>query len=143
MKFIVAVTCLLAATTAVRGLDQDAVIAKYMEYLMPNVQPCADEFHMTEDQAKNIQQAADGMDLKQLGCLKGCVMKRMGMLTGNNEFHLEPVYTMIESVHAGNDAEIQDVKKIAEECITSIQGEPDECNIGTIYSDCYIQKLFN
>ncbi|XP_031841006.1 uncharacterized protein LOC116430673 [Nomia melanderi] len=142
MKIIIAVACLLAIASSARGLDQDAVIAKYMEYLMPDVKPCADEFHMTEEQASNIQTAAATMDLRQMGCMKACVMKRMNILTGL-DFHLEPIYKMIDTVHTGNDGEIADVRNIAESCVAEINGETDECNIGNKYTDCYIAKLFS
>ncbi|XP_003700073.1 general odorant-binding protein 28a-like [Megachile rotundata] len=143
MKFLVAATCLLAAMTVVRGMDQDAIMAKYMEYLMPDVQPCAQEFHLTEDEANNIQAASQTVDLQKLGCMKACVMRRVGMLTGSNEYHLEPVYKMIDVIHAGNDAEIQSVKKIADDCLGDATGESDECIAANKYTDCYIKKLFN
>ncbi|PBC33988.1 odorant binding protein [Apis cerana cerana] len=66
--------------TAVRGIDQDTIVAKYMEYLMPDIMPCADELHISEDIATNIQAAKNGADMKQLGCLKACVMKRIDMV---------------------------------------------------------------
>lgn len=34
--------------TLVRGIDQDTVMGKYMEYLMPDIKPCADEMHVSE-----------------------------------------------------------------------------------------------
>nr|WNA08365.1 odorant binding protein 8 [Megachile saussurei] len=142
MKFLVAVTCLLATMTIVRGMDQETIMGKYMEYLMPDVQPCADKFHLSEDETNNIQVASQSMDQTKLGCLKACVMRRIGMLTGDNEFHLEPVYKMIEVVHAGDDAEIQSVKKIADDCLASATGDSDECVVGNNYTDCYVKKLF-
>ncbi|XP_043251534.1 uncharacterized protein LOC122396869 [Colletes gigas] len=141
MKAILVVTCLLAAATVVHSIDQDTIIPKYMEYLMPDVKPCADELHITEEQASNVQQARDGVDLRQMGCLKACVMKRMSILTGL-DFHVEPIYKMIETVHAGNDEDIKLVKNIATECVGSIKGETDECVMGNKYTDCYIQNLF-
>lgn len=59
------------------------------------------------------------------------------------DFHPEPLHKMIEVVHAGNDAEIESVKKIASDCVGALEGETDECNIGNKYTDCYIEKLFN
>lgn len=35
--------------TAVRGIDQDTIVAKYMEYLMPDIMPCADELHVSNE----------------------------------------------------------------------------------------------
>lgn len=142
MKTVLAVACFLAAASVVRGIDQDEIIGKYMEYLQPDLKPCADEFHFSEDQISNIQTAGSS-NLKQMGCLKACVMKRMSILTDGNVFHLEPIYKMIDTVHAGNDADIQFVKKIAVDCHDEIKGEADECNIGDKYTDCYIEKLFN
>ena len=142
MKILLAVTCLLAAATIVRGMDQDALIAKYMEYLTPDLTPCAEEFHITQEQATNIQQANTGVDARSMGCLKACVMKRMSILIGT-DFHLEPIYTMIEKVHADNPEEIQSVRQIASSCTEGIKGESDECNIGNKYTDCYIEKLFS
>ncbi|XP_017795524.1 PREDICTED: uncharacterized protein LOC108576958 [Habropoda laboriosa] len=142
MKNFAIVTCLLAATTVVRGIDQDNVIAKYMEYLMPEVKPCADEFHITEEAATNIQRADSGADMRQMGCLKACVMKRMGILTGL-DFHMEPILKMIDVVHADNPADKDMVIKIANDCTAEIKGETDECNIGNKYTDCYVEKLFN
>ncbi|XP_043789747.1 uncharacterized protein LOC122713395 [Apis laboriosa] len=142
MNTLVTVTCLLAAVTAVRGIDQDTIVAKYMEYLMPDIMPCADELHVSnEDIVTNIQAAKNGADMKQLGCLKACVMKRIGMLKGT-ELNVEPVYKMIDVVHAGNADDIQLVRGIANECIENAKGETDECNIGNKYTDCYIEKLF-
>ncbi|KAK1134675.1 hypothetical protein K0M31_007455 [Melipona bicolor] len=142
MKTILAVACLLAAATVVRGMDQDAVIGKYMEYLMPDIKPCADQFNIAQETATNIQQAAAAADLKQMGCMKACVMKRMNALQDGNTFNVEPIYKMIEVVHAGSDEDIKFVKTIASECGESLKGETDECNIGTKYTDCYIQKMF-
>ncbi|XP_053997017.1 uncharacterized protein LOC128886311 isoform X3 [Hylaeus anthracinus] len=141
MKIIVAVACVLATATVVRGIDQD-IIPKYMEYLMPDVKPCADELHITEEQATNVQSPHGEADLKVMGCLKACVMKRMNVLTGL-DFHVEPILKMIETVHAGNDAEIDMVKNIAKECVGTLSGETDECNIGNKYTDCYIEKIFS
>ncbi|XP_076238306.1 uncharacterized protein LOC143181663 [Calliopsis andreniformis] len=140
MKTILSVVCLLAATTVVRGMDQDAVIAKYMEYLMPDVQPCADELKITEQDVTNIQSITSST--AKLGCLKACVMKRMSILTGM-DFHLEPIYKMIEVVHAGNAEDIAFVRNIASDCTSEIQGVTDECVLGDKYTDCYIEKLFN
>ncbi|XP_043521453.1 uncharacterized protein LOC122534664 [Frieseomelitta varia] len=141
MKTIFAVTCLLAAVTVVRGMDQDAVIGKYMEYLMPDIKPCADQFNIAEETASNIQQAAAAADMRQMGCLKACVMKRMNVLQGTT-FNVEPIYKMIEVIHAGNDEDIKLVKGIAVECGDNLKGETDECNIGNKYTDCYVQKMF-
>ncbi|XP_015436406.1 PREDICTED: uncharacterized protein LOC107191804 [Dufourea novaeangliae] len=141
MKTILAMTCLLAAATAVRGLDQDSIIPKYMEYLMPDMKPCAEEFHVTEEQVTAIQKGGGGMDMKQLGCMKACVMKRFGVIQGT-DFHLEPINKMIETVHADKPEDIVIVKKIATDCLDDIKGETDECNIGNLYTDCYIKKLF-
>ncbi|XP_017765624.1 PREDICTED: uncharacterized protein LOC108554761 [Eufriesea mexicana] len=141
MKTLLAATCLLAAATLVRGIDQDNIMAKYMEYLMPDIKPCADEMHVTEEQATYIQQPKTETDMRQMGCMKACVMKRIQILTGT-DLHLEPIYKMIEVVHAGNDDDIKLVKSIATECQETIKGETDECNIGNKYTDCYVQKLF-
>ncbi|XP_060814820.1 uncharacterized protein LOC132906547 [Bombus pascuorum] len=142
MKTLVTLTCLLAAMTIVRGMDQDAVIGKYMEYLMPDIKPCADELNIAEDTATNIQQPKADADIRKMGCLKVCVMKRMNVLKGF-DFNMDPVYKMIETVHAGNDDDIKLVKNIANECSAGTKGETDECNIGNKYVDCYIEKLFN
>ena len=142
MKILLAVTCLLAAVTIVRGMDQEVLIAKYMEYLTPDLTPCAEQFQITQEQATNIQQANNGVDVRQMGCLKACVMKRMSILTGT-DFHLEPIYTMIEKVHEGNPDDIKTVREIAAACTENIKGESDECNIGNKYTDCYIEKLFS
>ena len=142
MKIHLAVTCLLAAVTIVRGMDQEVLIAKYMEYLTPDLTPCAEEFHVTQEQATNVQQANNGVDARVMGCLKACVMKRMSILTGT-DFHLEPIYTMIDKVHEGNADDIKTVREIASACTEDIKGESDECNIGNKYTDCYIGKLFS
>ncbi|XP_033327932.1 general odorant-binding protein 28a [Megalopta genalis] len=139
MKSVVAVAILLAAVASVRGIDQDTVIPKYMEYLMPDVQPCADEFKLTQEQFTNIQRAGE-VDQRQMGCLKACVMKRIGILTGT-DFHIEPIYKMISVVHAGNDQDIKDVTAIADACVADIKGETDECVIGNKYTDCYVAKI--
>ncbi|CAK9806770.1 hypothetical protein ANTPLA_LOCUS5019 [Anthophora plagiata] len=116
MKNFAVVVCLMAVTTVVRGMDQDAVIAKYMEYLMPDVQPCSEELHISADVASNIQRHDVGDNMRQLGCLKACVMKRIQILTGS-DFHLEPIYKMIDVVHADNTEDIQLVRQIANQCV--------------------------
>ncbi|CAL7939471.1 unnamed protein product [Xylocopa violacea] len=142
MKTFAAVICLLAATTVVRSMDQDEIIAKYLEYLMPDIQPCVDEFHIEGDEITRVQHGTSTTDSKQLGCMKACVMKRMKILIGP-DFHLEPINKMIETIHAGNDDDVKLVKKIAGDCADQIKGESDECEVGTKYTDCYIEKLFS
>ncbi|XP_076282974.1 uncharacterized protein LOC143210210 [Lasioglossum baleicum] len=142
MKIVIAISCLLAAVVpAYSSLDPDVVIAKYLDYLMPNVQPCVGEFKLSEDQLENMKKLGD-MDTKELGCLKSCVMKRLGILTGL-DFHIEPIYKMIDAIHKGNQAEITEVTGIAESCLPIINGLDDECAIGNAYTDCCIDKLFN
>ncbi|CAK9827760.1 hypothetical protein ANTRET_LOCUS5417 [Anthophora retusa] len=141
MKNFAVVVCLMAITTVVRGMDQDTIIGKYMEYLMPDVQPCSEELHISSDVASNIQRQEVGETMKQLGCLKACVMKRMQILTGL-DFHLEPIFKMIDVVHADNAEDVQLVRQIAEECVEKIKGETEECEIGNKYTECYVQKLF-
>ncbi|XP_076755238.1 uncharacterized protein LOC143426015 [Xylocopa sonorina] len=142
MKTFAAVISLLAATTVVRGMDQDEIIAKYLEYLMPDIQPCVDEFHIDGDEIARVQHGTSTVDVKQLGCMKACVMKRMQILTGT-DLHLEPIHKMIEVIHAGNEDDVKLVKKLAGDCAEQIKGEADECEIGTKYTDCYIEKLFS
>ncbi|KOC60247.1 hypothetical protein WH47_09021 [Habropoda laboriosa] len=115
--------------------DQDNVIAKYMEYLMPEVKPCADEFHITEEAATNIQRADSGADMRQMGCLKACVMKRMGILTGL-DFHMEPILKMIDVVHADNPADKDMVIKIANDCTA----ESDSSKLESVFQNGKLSK---
>ncbi|XP_017882663.1 uncharacterized protein LOC108626480 [Ceratina calcarata] len=143
MKTTAFVTCLLIAVTVVRGFDEDTIVSEYLEYLMPDIRPCADEFKMSEEAATNVQYHKDVAATRTLGCVKACVMKRMKVLGSGTDFNLEPIYKMIDVVHANNPDDHKLVMTIAQECAESIKGEPDECVIGNKYTDCYVEKLFN
>ncbi|XP_076659366.1 odorant binding protein 2 [Halictus rubicundus] len=141
MKSVIVVACLLAAVIPVRSIDSDAIIGKYLEYLMPYVQPCLQQLQLSEVQITKVQQQGK-VDLRQMGCLKACVMKRLGILV-DSQMLLEPMYQIIETLHAGNEADIKEVRGIADTCTAEVKGETDECNIGNKFLDCCFMQLFN
>ncbi|XP_017882664.1 uncharacterized protein LOC108626482 [Ceratina calcarata] len=137
MKTIFLVGCIFLIAGVAQGVIKDDIMPELKEH----IEPCAKEHDipLPLDVEKFYDASVTGEEKTNYGCMKACMMKRMGLME-NSKVNGDKIVSWMEKLYEKKPDKIPKSQEVVKKCSDEVNTLTDECEMAFRFSTCTVEN---